>query len=104
MDRDIPSVLTTLAGVASLTDRKYTLTHSLVLLLFCARCAFHVDISCVVLTEMPLPTPLPQVLSNKSLLFHPRVAEEALKLLNVRDDKLVPQLEHSLSQTSADHM
>lgn len=57
-----------------------------------------------VLTEMPLPTPLPQVLSNKSLLFHPRVAEEALKLLGVRDDKLVPQLVHSLSQTTADHM
>lgn len=53
---------------------------------------------------MPLPTPLPQTLSNKSLLFHPRVAEEAQNLLGVRDDALVPQLVHSLVQTSASHM
>lgn len=58
----------------------------------------------IVLPEMPLPTPLPQTLSNKSLLFHPRVAEEALNLLGVRDETLVPQLVHSLVQTSADHM
>lgn len=78
MDRDVPSVpITTLAGVASLTD---------------------------LLPEMPLPTPLPQTLSNKSLLFHPRVAEEAQNLLRARDDTLVPQLVHSLSQTSADHI
>ncbi|KAK9693027.1 hypothetical protein QE152_g34481 [Popillia japonica] len=78
MDRDTPSVpITTLAGVASLTD---------------------------LLPEMPLPTPLPQTLSNKSLLFHPRVAEEALNLLGVRDETLVPQLVHSLVQTSADHI
>jgi len=62
-------------------------------------------ITCVpVLPEMPLPSPLPQTLSNKSLLFHPRVAEEAQILLSVRDDALVPQLIHSLVQTSADHM
>lgn len=53
---------------------------------------------------MPLPTPLPQTLSNKSLLFHPRVAEEAQNLLGVKDEILVPQLVHSLIQTSADHM
>ncbi|KAF2884019.1 hypothetical protein ILUMI_22137 [Ignelater luminosus] len=53
---------------------------------------------------MPLPTPLPQTLSNKSLLFHPRVAEEAQNLLGVRDDALVPQLVHSLVQTSASHI
>lgn len=53
---------------------------------------------------MPLPTPLPQTLSNKSLLFHPRVAEEAQNLLGVTDEVLVPQLVHSLIQTSADHM
>jgi len=57
-----------------------------------------------VLPEMPLPSPLPQTLSNKSLLFHPRVAEEAQILLSVRDDALVPQLIQSLVQTSADHM
>ncbi|KYB29713.1 nipped-B-like protein isoform X2 [Tribolium castaneum] len=78
MDREIPSVpITTLAGVASLTD---------------------------LLPEMPLPTPSPQTLSNKSLLFHPRVAEEAQNLLGVRDEVLVPQLVHSLVQTSAEHI
>lgn len=57
-----------------------------------------------VLPEMPLPSPLPQTLSNKSLLFHPRVAEEAQILLSVRDEALVPQLIQSLVQTSSDHM
>ncbi|XP_049783352.1 nipped-B-like protein [Schistocerca cancellata] len=78
MNGDIPSVpITTLAGIASLTD---------------------------LLPEMPLPSPLPQTLSNKSLLFHPRVAEEAQILLSVRDEALVPQLIQSLSQTSSDHI
>lgn len=78
MNGVIPSVpITTLAGIASLTD---------------------------LLPEMPLPTPLPQTLTNKSLLFHPRVAEEAQILLSVRDENLVPQLILSLSQTSADHI
>lgn len=58
----------------------------------------------IVLPEMPLPTPSPQTLGNKSLLFHPRVAEEAQNLLNVRDKVLVPQLVSSLEKTSADHM
>ncbi|KAJ8923545.1 hypothetical protein NQ315_010123 [Exocentrus adspersus] len=53
---------------------------------------------------MPLPTPSPQTLSNKSLLFHPRVAEEAQNLLGVRDEILVPQLVSSLEKTSADHI
>lgn len=57
-----------------------------------------------VLPEMPLPTPSPQTLGNKSLLFHPRVAEEAQNLLNVQDKVLVPQLVSSLEKTSADHM
>ncbi|KAF7993051.1 hypothetical protein HCN44_005832 [Aphidius gifuensis] len=74
----IPSVpITTLAGIASLTD---------------------------LLPEMPLPTPLPQTLTNKSLLFHPRVAEEATILLSNRDETLVPQLLLSLSQTSSDNI
>ncbi|XP_014483167.1 PREDICTED: nipped-B-like protein B [Dinoponera quadriceps] len=78
MNGVVPSVpITTLAGIASLTD---------------------------LLPEMPLPTPLPQTLTNKSLLFHPRVAEEARILLSVRDENLVPQLILSLSQTSADHI
>lgn len=76
MNGVIPSVpITTLAGIASLTD---------------------------LLPEMPLPTPLPQTLTNKSLLFHPRVAEEAQILLSVRNENLVPQLILSLSQTSSD--
>ncbi|XP_046405626.1 nipped-B-like protein isoform X2 [Ischnura elegans] len=78
MNGEIPSVpITTLAGISSLTD---------------------------LLPEMPLPSPLPQTLSNKSLLFHPRVAEEAQILLGARDDDLIPQLIQSLAQTSADHI
>ncbi|XP_012262390.2 nipped-B-like protein [Athalia rosae] len=78
MNGVIPSVpITTLAGIASLTD---------------------------LLPEMPLPTPLPQTLNNKSLLFHPRVAQEAQILLSARDENLVPQLILSLSQTSSDHI
>lgn len=57
-----------------------------------------------VLPEMPLPSPLPQTMSNKSLLFHPRVAEEANILLSLRDDALVPQLTRSLNQTAAVNM
>ncbi|XP_034230674.1 nipped-B-like protein [Thrips palmi] len=76
MNGEIPSVpITTLAGISSLTD---------------------------LLPEMPLPSPLP--LSSKSLLFHPRVAEEAQNLLSVRDESLVPQLIQSLSQTSSQHI
>ncbi|XP_025832337.1 nipped-B-like protein A [Agrilus planipennis] len=78
MEREIPSVpITTLAGVASLTE---------------------------LLPEMPLPTPLPQTLSNKSLLFHPRVAEEAQNLLGTKDEVLIPQLVQSLSQTSSHYI
>lgn len=64
-----------------------------------------VNIICIlVLPEMPLPSPLPHTLSNKSLLFHPRVAEEANNLLNLRDENLVPLLANSLSQTTSEHM
>ncbi|KAJ8678892.1 hypothetical protein QAD02_014679 [Eretmocerus hayati] len=78
MNGVIPSVpITTLAGIASLSD---------------------------LLPEMPLPTPLPQTMNNKSLLFHPRVADEAKILLSMRDESLVPQLIMSLSQTSSDHI
>ncbi|CAK1552044.1 unnamed protein product [Leptosia nina] len=77
-ERDIPSVpITTLAGVASLTD---------------------------LLPVLPLPTPLPSTLSNKSQLFHPRVAEEAAILLATRDDNLVSLLLQSLMQTSVQHI
>lgn len=78
MNGVIPSIpVTTLAGITSLSD---------------------------LLTEMPLPAPLPQTLSNKSLLFHPRVVDEAQILLTSRDENLVPQLIMSLSQTSSDHI
>ncbi|KAI5730483.1 hypothetical protein M8J76_014203 [Diaphorina citri] len=78
MNGEIPSVpITTLAGISSLTD---------------------------LLPEMPLPSPLQQTLSNKSLLFHPRVAEEANILLSGRDEHLAPLLAQSLSKTSADHI
>lgn len=78
MNGDIPSVpITTLAGVASLTD---------------------------LLPVLPLPTPLPSTLSNKSQLFHPRVAEEAAILLATRDENLVSLLIQSLMQTSVDHI
>nr|XP_049695588.1 nipped-B-like protein B isoform X1 [Helicoverpa armigera] len=77
-ERDIPSVpITTLAGVASLTD---------------------------LLPVLPLPTPLPATLNNKSQLFHPRVAEEAAILLATRDENLVSLLIQSLMQTSVSHI
>ncbi|XP_063378553.1 nipped-B-like protein [Cydia fagiglandana] len=77
-ERDIPSVpITTLAGVASLTD---------------------------LLPVLPLPTPLPSTLNNKSQLFHPRVAEEAAILLATRDDNLVTLLLQSLMKTSVEHI
>ncbi|KAJ0180531.1 hypothetical protein K1T71_003935 [Dendrolimus kikuchii] len=77
-ERDIPSVpITTLAGVASLTD---------------------------LLPVLPLPTPLPSTLNNKSQLFHPRVAEEAAILLATRDENLVSLLLQSLMQTSVQHI
>lgn len=73
MNGEIPSVpITTLAGISSLTD---------------------------LLPEMPLPTPMPQTLNNRSLLFHPRVAEEANILLSLLDNNLIPQLVNSLNQS-----
>ncbi|XP_037089457.1 nipped-B-like protein [Pollicipes pollicipes] len=69
--------VTTLAGIFSLSD---------------------------LLPELPLPTPMEQTLNNRSLLFHPRVAEEARRLLTVRDNSLVPQLAEALANTSAEHI
>uniref|UniRef100_T1JC53 Nipped-B protein n=1 Tax=Strigamia maritima TaxID=126957 RepID=T1JC53_STRMM len=78
MNGEIPSVpITTLAGIASLTD---------------------------LLPELPLPSPLPATLNNRSLLFHPRVAEEAHRLLNTRDVALATQLINALSQTTSEHI
>ncbi|XP_030756621.1 nipped-B protein [Sitophilus oryzae] len=91
MDSGIPHVpITTLAGVTSLTDCKAALPAEYSIL--------------KVLPELPLPTPSPQTINNKSLLFHPRVAEEAQNLLGQKNDVLVPLLVASLEKTSADHI
>lgn len=58
----------------------------------------------LVLPELPLPTPLPQTVQNKSLLYHPKLAEDAKKYLNSRDDAVIQQLTHALKQTSTEHM
>lgn len=68
--------ITTLAGIASLTD---------------------------LLNQLPLPSPLPAT-TTKSLLFNSRIAEEVNCLLACRDDNLVSQLVHSLNQVSTDHI
>ncbi|XP_064127437.1 nipped-B-like protein isoform X3 [Loxodonta africana] len=77
MNGDMPHVpITTLAGIASLTD---------------------------LLNQLPLPSPLPAT-TTKSLLFNARIAEEVNCLLSCRDDNLVSQLVHSLNQVSTDHI
>ncbi|XP_028658286.1 nipped-B-like protein A isoform X7 [Erpetoichthys calabaricus] len=77
MNGDMPHVpITTLAGIASLTD---------------------------LLNQLPLPSPLPAT-TTKSLLYNGRVAEEVSCLLACRDENLVSQLAHSLNQVSTDHI
>ncbi|EDS37979.1 conserved hypothetical protein [Culex quinquefasciatus] len=79
-DRDVPSVpITTLAGLTSLSD---------------------------MLSELPISDSLSTVSTalNRSLLFHPRVAEEANNLLATRDDSLIGQLVNAIEQTNSDHI
>ncbi|XP_006006990.1 nipped-B-like protein isoform X2 [Latimeria chalumnae] len=77
MNGDMPHVpITTLAGIASLTD---------------------------LLNQLPLPSPLPAT-TTKSLLYNARIAEEVTCLLACRDENLVSQLVHSLNQVSTDHI
>ncbi|XP_066507181.1 nipped-B-like protein B isoform X2 [Hoplias malabaricus] len=77
MNGDMPHVpITTLAGIASLTD---------------------------LLNQLPLPSPLPAT-TTKSLLYNGRIAEEVNCLLARRDDSLVSQLAHSLNQVSTEHI
>ncbi|XP_078071405.1 nipped-B-like protein isoform X9 [Mustelus asterias] len=77
MNGDMPHVpITTLAGIASLTD---------------------------LLNQLPLPSPLPAT-TTKSLLFGGRIAEDVNCLMGCRDESLVTQLVHSLSQVSTDHI
>ncbi|XP_050313224.1 nipped-B-like protein isoform X2 [Anthonomus grandis grandis] len=91
MDQGSPHVpITTLAGVASLTDCKAALPAEYSIL--------------KVLPELPLPSPHPPTISNKTLLFHPRVAEEAQNLLRQKNEFLVPHLVASLEKTSAEHI
>uniref|UniRef100_A0A8C4QTF3 Uncharacterized protein n=1 Tax=Eptatretus burgeri TaxID=7764 RepID=A0A8C4QTF3_EPTBU len=77
MNGEMPHVpITTLAGIASLTD---------------------------LLSELPLPSPLPAT-TTKSLLFSPRISDDATRLLSLREEGLVSQLCHALSQVSTDHI
>ncbi|XP_055682843.1 nipped-B protein isoform X1 [Lutzomyia longipalpis] len=78
-DKDIPSVpITTLAGLTNLSD---------------------------LLSELPISDPnLVTSLLDKSLLFHPRVAEEARNLLAVQDTNRAQQLIRALEQTNTDHI
>ncbi|XP_050736968.1 nipped-B-like protein isoform X1 [Eriocheir sinensis] len=69
--------VTTLAGIASLTQ---------------------------LLPELPLPSSSVGLGDSRSLLFHPRVAEEAQRLLACQDPDLVQQLANSLARTHADHI
>uniref|UniRef100_A0A3P9Q4S4 Nipped-B protein n=1 Tax=Poecilia reticulata TaxID=8081 RepID=A0A3P9Q4S4_POERE len=77
MNGDMPHVpITTLAGIASLTD---------------------------LLNQLPLPSPLPAT-TTKSLLFNSRIAEEVNRLLVCRDENLASQLAHGLNQVSTEHI
>ncbi|KAM4616901.1 nipped-B-like protein A isoform 8-T8 [Polymixia lowei] len=77
MNGDMPHVpITTLAGIASLTD---------------------------LLNQLPLPSPLPAT-TTKSLLYNGRIAEDVTCLLACRDENLVSQLAHGLNQVSTEHI
>ncbi|XP_047447655.1 nipped-B-like protein A isoform X2 [Mugil cephalus] len=77
MNGDMPHVpITTLAGIASLTD---------------------------LLNQLPLPSPLPAT-TTKSLLYNGRIAEEVTCLLGCRDETLASQLAHGLNQVSTEHI
>lgn len=96
-DKDIP--VTTLAGLTSLSDCEY---KSTCITLDIKQTRFH---SILVLSELPLSDTLPsQANTHKSLLFHPRVAEEANNLLSQRDDSLAQQLVTAIEQTNSSHM
>uniref|UniRef100_A0A3B4BBY1 Nipped-B protein n=1 Tax=Periophthalmus magnuspinnatus TaxID=409849 RepID=A0A3B4BBY1_9GOBI len=77
MNGDMPHVpITTLAGIASLTD---------------------------LLNQLPLPSPLPAT-TTKSLLYNGRIAEEVTCLLGCRDESLASQLAQGLNQVSTEHI
>ena len=58
----------------------------------------------IVLTELPLPKPKEPTGKKKSLLFSPRVADEARRVLATADPNIVSQMAHVLKQTNVDHM
>lgn len=58
----------------------------------------------LVLNELPISVSSVITSLHKSLLFHPRVAEEANNLLSIKDDNLTRLLFHAIEQTNADHM
>lgn len=101
-DRDIPSVpVTTLAGLASVSDCK-SINNSRIKRVFSL--PLHFDNAISVLSELPISDSSVGTPLNKSLLFHPRVAEEAKNLLCMKDDALTRQLIQALEQTNSDHM
>ena len=56
------------------------------------------------LSEIPLPTPLPHTVNNRSLLSSPEQIEQAESLLSSSDPELVAELLAALQQTSTDNM
>ncbi|XP_063406097.1 nipped-B-like protein A isoform X2 [Mytilus trossulus] len=78
MNGEVPSVpITTLAGISSLTD---------------------------LLPELPLPTPIPSTVNNRSLLHNSKVAEGAKRLLQSKDDFLAKHVCRTLCQTTTDEI
>lgn len=123
MNGDMPHVpITTLAGIASLTDRKCSNTTvskvalrlndpvaiehvcgETLLFLSATHILFITFRPFLVLNQLPLPSPLPAT-TAKSLLYNGRISEEVGTLLVSRDETLVTQLAQSLNQVSTEHM
>lgn len=57
-----------------------------------------------VLSELPISESSAISSLHKSMLFHPRVAEEANNLLSIKDENLTRQLVQAIEQTNSDHM
>ena len=108
MNGEIPTIpIISLAGIASLSDRNYfhsIANHTLQPYFDFTITELRYNKNCcrylTVLPEMPLPVPLASTLSSRSLLFHPRVAEEAQRLLSTHDAALASQLQHALTSTT----
>ena len=58
-----------------------------------------------VLPELPLPSALPSASgSGSSLLFHPRVSDEAHRVLHQPDPELARRLAAALANTATDYI